>query len=392
VVSIHHRNYPNARSFESQAARPAVHLHRLSAPIQDHRKRQRPEAVWTRKDQAAPARSPRALLREGDEFMEPDEKDQKQDLRDIFDNEHSAELIGEIFNSDTTDPEGFIRALLPIFDLSRDGAVIDAVGNLMRAAYNKSVVADDSFDQYLSKLRGERPEAKTTQVPPTVDFLAYLFTTAKEVFERGDREEMRLFRQTLKTLCAETPGSSPDLASGAKAENRKVKEEQETDHFCELLNEHSTEPRIRARLIEVLESRTDDEPTAEVIEIVEGESFIFTDSDGTPVVWLSFDTEGQPTVEFNRASKPAPAPASPRPARVAEPSDARRRNVMELGEHLCAILENPETPVAIHNEIADALNDLGNDASMGIAADARRNWPHIAEYLLSNTEKGGDGR
>ena len=84
--------------------------------------------------------------------------------------------------------------------------------------------------------------------------------------------------------------------------------------------------------------------------------------------------------------------SSPKTASGAKVSDERRRNVMELGEHLIAILENPETPVAIHNDLADAMNDLINDASPGIAGDARRNWPQIAERLLSQPEKEGGQR
>lgn len=66
-------------------------------------------------------------------------------------------------------------------------------------------------------------------------------------------------------------------------------------------------------------------------------------------------------------------------------SNKRFDNIMRLGKHLAAILENPETPVAIHNGITDEMNDLINRTSPGIAADVRLNWPRIAEHLLSQS-------
>jgi hypothetical protein len=73
----------------------------------------------------------------------------------------------------------------------------------------------------------------------------------------------------------------------------------------------------------------------------------------------------------------------------AAPDDQRLDNIMRLGEHLAAILENPETPSAIHDDIAEAMNDLVNEASPGIAADARSNWSRIAEMLLAKPQREG---
>src|SRR5215216_6708641 len=38
--------------------------------------------------------------------------------------------------------------------------------------------------------------------------------------------------------------------------------------------------------------------------------------------------------------------------------DTRRENVMSLGEHLAAILDNPETPSEIYNDLVDSIADL----------------------------------
>jgi hypothetical protein len=73
----------------------------------------------------------------------------------------------------------------------------------------------------------------------------------------------------------------------------------------------------------------------------------------------------------------------------AAPDNQRLDNIMRLGEHLAAILENPETPSTIHDDIADAMNDLVNEASPGIAADARSNWSRIAEMLLAKPQREG---
>lgn len=96
------------------------------------------------------------------------------------------------------------------------------------------------------------------------------------------------------------------------------------------------------------------------------------------------EDEARPVSQPVRA-KPQPEPEASKPTPHA--SDLRRDNVMRLGEHLAAILENPETPVKLHDDIADMLNDLTNESSPGFADDARLHWDRIAEMLLAEPRR-----
>ena len=55
---------------------------------------------------------------------------------------------------------GLARALLPLYDLSKDSAAREAALSLVRAAYDVSTEADDSFYEWLASIRGgPAPEA-----------------------------------------------------------------------------------------------------------------------------------------------------------------------------------------------------------------------------------------
>lgn len=75
--------------------------------------------------------------------------------------------------------------------------------------------------------------------------------------------------------------------------------------------------------------------------------------------------------------------SSPELASGNDVSDERVENVMRLGEQLAAILENPETPVDLYNELVDTISDLETATDPGNAVRLRENWPRIAEHLLS---------
>lgn len=64
-------------------------------------------------------------------------------------------------------------------------------------------------------------------------------------------------------------------------------------------------------------------------------------------------------------------------------SDKRTQNALQLGEHIAAILENPETPTALYNEIADVFTDLQNDTAT-VADDVRRCWSRVAAKLVAS--------
>jgi hypothetical protein len=77
-----------------------------------------------------------------------------QDLFRIYNLDRCAEMISGMSDSvEDINVEAFIRALLPIYELSKDAGTIEATSNLMRAAYNRSGSADGSFDRYLNDVR-----------------------------------------------------------------------------------------------------------------------------------------------------------------------------------------------------------------------------------------------
>ena len=64
-------------------------------------------------------------------------------------------------------------------------------------------------------------------------------------------------------------------------------------------------------------------------------------------------------------------------------AETRRQQIDRVGELLAELLENPMTPVAIFNDIADTITELTLESQKTAAADTRKDWPQIAEFLLS---------
>jgi hypothetical protein len=69
---------------------------------------------------------------------------------------------------------------------------------------------------------------------------------------------------------------------------------------------------------------------------------------------------------------------------AAAPDSHRFYNALQLGEHLAAFIENPETPADMQNYLADAASDLLDDASATIAGKVREKWTSIAMKLVAD--------
>jgi hypothetical protein len=349
--------------------------------------------------------------------MTPRKKKSEQDLMRTYSIAKCAELVtGMTETAEGVNSEGLCRALLPIFDQSKDIGAVEAVGGLMRAAYQMSVDGDEAFEEYLEKLRKQKPEVKRESIK----------SAAQDVTETQDNLER-------------------------------------------LLTKHANNPRIRARLVEVIESRMDGgEEGAEVIEPDQGEIYIFIDQMGFPVLTVQMlenpktllveakdtdsrvingfvvdysQTRGRKTEDLKATNdykeKPSAYPLidaladllnvtrealrsgdkeglsalkvimraikadmrdpepSPEPTSQAAPSTKDPRqgnrfdNVMWLGQDIIAILKNPETPKEIRNSIVDSINELLIDKPLSWSEHIERHWSHVAEILLAKPQQEG---
>lgn len=71
--------------------------------------------------------------------------------------------------------------------------------------------------------------------------------------------------------------------------------------------------------------------------------------------------------------------------------DQSRAQLERVGELLAELLENPMTPVGIHNEIADVTTQMALDMMARPGVGVRVTWPHVIESLLAKSEgEGGE--
>lgn len=103
--------------------------------------------------------------------------------------------------------DGLARALLPIYELSTDPAASEAVLNLIRAAYDETSEASDSFFEYLDRVRRSEasPEAEsgTEAIPDSqngressadvLDSLAAVYAQAASTLRHGHEDDIHAF-------------------------------------------------------------------------------------------------------------------------------------------------------------------------------------------------------
>ena len=95
-----------------------------------------------------------------------------------------------------------------------------------------------------------------------------------------------------------------------------------------------------------------------------------------------YKPEKDPRFDVNKDPAGGAAPTA-----SALAADERLNNAMRLGEHIAAILDNPETPGEMYNALVDKVLDLIN--STQVADEVRLNWPRIVERLLAESGKRG---
>ncbi|MGH9830082.1 MAG: hypothetical protein ACREDR_43275 [Blastocatellia bacterium] len=76
----------------------------------------------------------------------------------IFTREQASDLVTEALDSDTNEPELFVKLLLMLFDNTQDAEIQDALHQLMKAAYDGSIAHSSDFQEYLETIRqGQDP-------------------------------------------------------------------------------------------------------------------------------------------------------------------------------------------------------------------------------------------
>lgn len=280
-----------------------------------------------------------------------------QDWQDIFTPQEAERLAKAALEATHDAPDDFIRALLPfIDDESVEVRVRDAIEMMVDGAFARSVAFDIAKDEYLDDLRADS----------------------------GDVTE-KWRRRKYPDKAGET-----DLAEQRRAAY-EASADPATERFIELLDGHGSEPRIRARLIEVLESRADDNPVCEVIELVKGEEYIFTDDRGIPALSIkhikadlvieAMDADGKLINGFVMAY----------PARVERKDKTDRMRLTRIGNLIADLIEDESLPKKfrgnLHDAVIETMNDLGKDAN----AEAGR-WMRGRFADACMRVKGGESR
>lgn len=82
--------------------------------------------------------------------------------------EEAAALISDALNLQLDEPESLVRLLLILFDNVHDPGLSQAIREMMKAAFNNSLVHSIVFDEYLEAIReGRNPleEARARMSP-----------------------------------------------------------------------------------------------------------------------------------------------------------------------------------------------------------------------------------
>lgn len=84
--------------------------------------------------------------------------DSNQEPYFIFTREEADELVVEALDTDVDEPEPFVKLLLVLYDNARENRMKDALYELMKAAYDGSIVHSIDFQEYLRAIRlGQNP-------------------------------------------------------------------------------------------------------------------------------------------------------------------------------------------------------------------------------------------
>jgi hypothetical protein len=335
--------------------------------------------------------------------MKSEPNDLKQGLQDIYTPDSATKMAKAALEAHHDRPDEFIRALVPILDHSTDPKTRDAIAWLISGAFARSTAQEMALNDYLDGIRAGRDVTEEWRRARYGDDES---PTTEASRAGGDQAEQE-------------PGT---LKSAAQAADEAV------DDFAELVLKHRHSPRIRARIVEVIETRTNGSGVdGEGIEATDGETYIFTDEDGLPALIVKMDG-GYIIVEAKDPDgEIVNGMVVGYDAKRAPVGDIHRRNrwqvigeLMELIDHepvfvhveklvwaaqrtngeeefkhqvladaVALLLESPHTPDGLRRSIADDLLSISSDtrASGPLDPDNVREWFPIALARLAGKEQ-----
>jgi hypothetical protein len=94
-------------------------------------------------------------------MSETDDDEQKPYF--IFTDEAADELITAALDSDPCEPEPFVRLLLILLDHAQEPRLQEALHELIKSAYNHSIVHSIHLDEYIEAVRQEQNIVEETR-------------------------------------------------------------------------------------------------------------------------------------------------------------------------------------------------------------------------------------
>jgi hypothetical protein len=193
------------------------------------------------------------------------DKQQEPDRFDIFTMEEAEQAARAALECDRDEPGDFIRMLVTLLDASRDARMTDALDFLIDGAFSCSISFSAARKRYVKALRkGRNPDeesraefrAEPDSPSPLIDFCAELFTTARDVIARGNKDELRGFKLAIEAMLSDLPApdASPEPSQTSKPDKRR-------ERFMELAEAYGSIEYVWHNLEKILwaAERTDNE-------------------------------------------------------------------------------------------------------------------------------------
>jgi len=95
--------------------------------------------------------------------MTPQTHDGEQKPYFIFTSEEADELITAALDSDPCEPEPFVRLLLILLDHAQEPRLKDALHELIKSAYDHSIVHSIRLDEYIEAVRQQQNIVEETR-------------------------------------------------------------------------------------------------------------------------------------------------------------------------------------------------------------------------------------
>jgi hypothetical protein len=92
---------------------------------------------------------------------EADQSDHKPYF--IFTNEEADHLVTEALDTDSCEPEAFVRLLLILLDNAQEPRLKEALHELIKAAYDRSIVHSIHLDEYIEAVRQRQNVVEETR-------------------------------------------------------------------------------------------------------------------------------------------------------------------------------------------------------------------------------------